>query len=118
MTTMTLAAGMELTLPPTTKAFSATVGALGIATVYLTDDGTITGVPLFSSVICVNARFTSNDPNLGVSYTLSGNTVTLNCVKQTFSGVVVLGVTVLGGATLNAAPVSTTLLVQVTGMLA
>lgn len=93
-------------------------GGLGIATVYLTDNGLITGKALYKSIKFVHANFVSNDPNLGRSLSLSGDlkTLTITAVKQTFTGIVILtSINVLGSVTLGPAPDGTTLNVLVQG---
>lgn len=90
----------------------------GSAIIYLTDDGLITGNALFSSIDYVHLDFILNDPNLGKSYTItnSNKTLTITAVKQTFTGVVVLGVNVLGSVTIPAAANGTALTVLVQGI--
>lgn len=98
------------------KPFSVTTTS-GSVVIYLTDTGLVGGNPLFSSIDYVHLDFVSNDPNFGKSYVLSGVTLTITAVKQSFSGVTVVGINVLGSVAIAAAANGTALTVLVQGKL-
>lgn len=89
----------------------------GSATIYLTNNGLVGGTPLFSAIDYVHLDFITNDPNFGKSYTLSGVTLTVNAVKQAFSGITLLSTNVLGSVTIAAAVTGTQLSCLVVGKL-
>lgn len=124
--TLTLEGGVVTALQQNvaydTKVFTATVaGGAGDAVFYATDTGLVGGTALFSSILAINARFDSGNPNLGNDKPVVSNgnkTVTIACKQQTFSGVTVLGINVLGSNTVGVAPNGTALTITVTGILA
>lgn len=89
----------------------------GSVIIYLTSNGLSTGTALFASVDYVHLDFVLNNPNLGKSYTLSGDlkTLTITAVTQTFTGVTVIGINVLGSVAIAAATNGTQLSVLVQG---
>lgn len=96
------------------KSYSVTTTS-GSKVIYLTDNGLIGGNPLFSTVDYVHIDFVSNDPNFGKSYILSGVTLTISAVKQTFTGITLLATNILGSVTIPAAANGTALTVLVQG---
>lgn len=99
-------------------AVASVAGGLGIATVYLTDNGLAGGNALYKSIKFIHANFLSNDPNLGRSIAISGDlkTLTITAVKQTFTGIVILtSINVLGSVAILPAPDGTMLNVLVQG---
>lgn len=98
------------------KTYTATISS-GVAVIYLTDDGLVTGNALFSTVDYVHLDFTSNDPNFGKSYAItnSNKTLTITAVKQAFTGITLLSTPILGSVALAAAANGTTLSVLVQG---
>lgn len=96
--------------------YTATTTA-GTAIIYLTDTGLVTGKALFLSVDYVHLDFILNDPNLGKSYVLSSDlkTLTITAVKQSFTGITVLGINVIGSVAIAAAATGTILSVLVQG---
>lgn len=100
------------------KAYSVTTTS-GTAVVQLTDDGLSTGNPLFSQIDFVSTRFALNDPNLSCIYALtnSNKTLTITAAKQTFNGITVVGIPVLGSNTIAAVANGTAITVYVQGKL-
>lgn len=90
----------------------------GTLVVYMTDDGTITGNALFPNEILYTSIVTTDPSNVfGLGYVISNSnkTLTITANKQTFSGVTVVGVSVLGSVSLSAAPNGTAIGVHVIG---
>lgn len=98
-------------------AVASVAGGAGVATVYLTDNGLAGGNAIFKSVRFVHANYVSNDPNYGRSIAISGDlkTLTITCVRQIFSGIVLLSTNILGSVAIGAAPDGTMLNVLVQG---
>lgn len=112
----TPSANMEVTIPYT----AIVAGGAGVATFYPTSNGTSGGTATFAVMKQINPRFDSGNPNLGNDKPVASvdlKTITIACKFQSFSGVVVLGINVLGAATVGNAPNGTALTVYVTGIL-
>lgn len=92
--------------------------ASGIAVIYLTSNGLVTGTALFSAIDYVHLDYLLNNPNLGKSYVISSDlkTLTITGVMQAFSGLSILGTPVLGSVSSSAAPNGTQLSVKVEGL--
>lgn len=92
-------------------------GGAGLAVVYLTDNGLVGGNALFKSIKFIHANYTQNDPNLGRSISVSGDlkTLTITCVKQLFTGIVLLSTNILGSVAILPAADGTTLNILVQG---
>lgn len=95
---------------------SVMIGASGQAIIYLTTNGLIGGTAIFASITGVSLDFTSNNPNFGKSYSISGVTLTVTATQQTFSTGLAGILAVLTGVTLSAAPNGTTLAGWVEGV--
>lgn len=98
---------------PCVKTGTTTSGNL---VMYLTDDGTITGNALFTTVTSVQIRVNDSSFMSATSYTLSGATLTATATKQTATTAVVALVTVLIGLTTASVPNGTSLTITVNGV--
>lgn len=102
---------------PTTKTWSGTTVS-GVCTIYLTNNGLVGGTAFYASIESIIAAFVGNDTNLGKSYTISGDlkTLTITCTQQSFNGITVVGIPVLGSITVAAVPNGTQLKALVHGI--
>lgn len=108
------------TVIPTSISIPTTVSG-GNAVVYPTNTGLVGGAALFKSILSVQAVFDANDPNYARGKAvIAGDlkTVTVPCSRQTFTGVVVLGISVLGSNTVGVPVNGTALTITITGVLA
>lgn len=98
-----------------------TAGGAGNAVFYPTSDLTVNGTALFSSIKHVQPAFDVSNPNDAFAKPVVSNgnkTVTINCQRQVFNGVVILSINVLGSNTVSNAPNGIALTVLVHGVLA
>lgn len=74
----------------------------GIATFYLTDDKTVTGVPLFTEAPMATFYFDDPTADIGTAASLSGDFITLTVTmqKQNTNIVTILGINVIGSITM------------------
>lgn len=80
----------------------ATTNASGVARFYYTDDGTATGNNLFrNGVISWSADVTAGVQVNSRTSTLGSNYVDVTITNFTFTGIVLLGINVLGAVTTN-----------------
>lgn len=102
--------------------FSATTASgAGNAVFFATDSGLVGGTALFASIQSIQAVVDVADPNVAIAKPVVSNsnkTITINCQKQTFNGVTVLGISVLGSNTVANAPNGVVLSVLIHGILA
>lgn len=88
----------------------------GACTCYLTDDGTITGNALYTTLTSVSITANNLSTIPTTSFSLSGVTLTASMSQPTFNGVTVLGISVLGSMTIAAVPNGTSIKIIVQGV--
>lgn len=106
-----------LNKPPQAKNWSGSTTG-GVAIIYLTSNGLSTGTAFYTAIEGILVMFTGNDNNLGKSYTVSVDlkTLTITCTQQSFSGITVLSIPVLGSVSISAVPNGTGLKVLINGI--
>lgn len=100
---------------------ASTAGGVGNAVFYPTSDLTVNGVALFSTIQHIQPAYDVANPNdaFGKPVVSNGNkTVTTNCQRQTFNGIVLLSTNILGSNTVANAPNGVALTFLVHGILA
>lgn len=87
----------------------------GSATFYLTDDGTVTGNALCTTVNHTNVIMNDPSNNFGVGYAItnSNKTLTVTANTRSFTSTTILGISVLGASSLTATANGTPLSVLV-----
>lgn len=100
--------------------FTGTV-TTGNCVIFITDSGLVGGNALFVSIQNIQPSFDVANPNDAFSKPVVSNsnkTLTTNCQRQTFTGVTVVGINVLGSVGLGNTPNGTALSFLVHGILA
>lgn len=100
---------------PSVQFPATTVG--GKVSLYLTDDGTSTGNPLYVNGI-YNAVGRPNDSTIlaASSWAMVGNLLTVTITKHVASGVTILGISAIGTDTVSNVPDGTPVLISAYGL--
>lgn len=98
-----------------------TAGGSGIATINPTNNGLSSGTALFSSISFVQAFPTIANPNIACGkWSQSGDlkTITIPCMTQTFTGIVLLSTNILGSQAVATSANGVSVTALITGVLA
>jgi hypothetical protein len=93
-------------------------GGSGVGVCYLTDDGTATGNALFTLVTNIDFQVNGTSMFPGYGWTISPDlkTLTITASQQSFTGITVVGIPVLGSRSVIAVPNGTVIMVTAKGV--